>query len=86
MKLDRFMLKRYLTLVFLLASVCFLKAQNVIDQNFNWGVGVGGTGTDYCQSIITDSSGNAILTGYFTNTIDVDPSSVTDDRTTNGFF
>ena len=46
-----------------------------LDPNGNliWAVSMGGTGSDYGNSISTDSSGNVYTTGSFIDTVDFDP-------------
>jgi len=41
--------------------------------NLIWAKTVGGVDYDLCTSIALDPSGNVLLTGYFTNTVDFDP-------------
>jgi len=46
----------------------------------------GGTGTDLPTSIETDSAGNMYVTGKFSGTIDLDPGTGTENRTSNGGY
>lgn len=52
--------------------------------NFLWAKQMGGTGDDRGRAIIKDGSGNIILTGYFENTIDLDPGAGVSDITAAG--
>lgn len=42
--------------------------------NYQWAKGMGGSYTDQITAIALDNSNNQYLTGYFTNSIDADPS------------
>lgn len=42
-----------------------------------WARRIGGTGTDYGNSIVVDARGYAIIAGFFVNTVDFDPGSGT---------
>src|SRR6185437_11247759 len=44
---------------------------------FQWAKQIGGPLNDYSQSIIVDALGNVYTTGYFSNTVDFDPSTAT---------
>ena len=57
--------------------------------NTTWAKSVGGTGIDYCQSIILDNNNNIIFSGSFINTVDFDPSAATfslSSDSTDGFL
>ncbi|HMT28853.1 MAG TPA: hypothetical protein PKD91_06200 [Bacteroidia bacterium] len=41
--------------------------------SWTWAFGVGGQGTDHCESITRDNSGNLFTTGYFSDAVDFDP-------------
>jgi hypothetical protein len=43
------------------------------DGNFIWVKKIGGTGDDYAKDIVIDSSGNILVSGLFSNTVDFDP-------------
>lgn len=49
-----------------------------------WAINMGGTSTEYVQSVTVDASGNAIVTGMFYGTADFDPGIGTVNLTTNG--
>ena len=42
--------------------------------NFVWAVQAGGTGVDYIESVTTDTAENVYAIGYFSGTVDFDPS------------
>jgi hypothetical protein len=52
--------------------------------NYQWTKAIGGTGYDYSYSVVADSSGNVYFTGSFENTVDFDPGTGTDNRTSLG--
>lgn len=62
--------------LFLLA---FLICTNLIAQNpnFMWAKNCGSQSNDEAYSVIHDASGNVIITGYFADTVDFDPSPAT---------
>ncbi len=41
--------------------------------SWSWAFGVGGLGTEHCESITRDNSGNLFTTGYFSDAVDFDP-------------
>lgn len=49
-----------------------------------WATSFGSTGIDIPHSVVTDNNNNIILTGYFSNTCDFDPSASVAVRTSNG--
>jgi hypothetical protein len=49
-----------------------------------WAISFGSTGIDIPHSVVTDNNNNIILTGYFSNTCDFDPSADVTSRTSNG--
>ena len=49
-----------------------------------WAISFGSTGIDIPHSVVTDSNNNIILTGYFSNTCDFDPSTGVTSRTSIG--
>lgn len=49
-----------------------------------WVTSFGSTGIDIPHSVVTDNNNNIILTGYFSNTCDFDPSASVAVRTSNG--
>ncbi len=67
---------------------CYNGLNEVYDEyngvNLPWLYNAGGTGADKGQSVTTDASGNAYITGYFTGTVDFDPGAGTDSKTSNG--
>jgi DNA primase len=52
--------------------------------NYQWTKTVGGTGTDYVNSVAVDSSGNVYAAGYYSNTVDFDPGAGVDNHTSAG--
>jgi hypothetical protein len=55
------------------------------DGNYLFTRTIGGTNHDYGQAVAVDGSGNVYITGYFGGTVDFDPGSGTDTRTSAGF-
>src|SRR5690348_9567758 len=55
----------YLTLPFL---------SNAQNPSFQWAKGMGGTNSDFGNSIAVDAAGNVFTTGYFYGVADFDPS------------
>ncbi len=53
-------------------------------QNFEWAISQGGTDKDDATALCTDAQGNVYMTGYFKNTVDFDPRSATNEKTSNG--
>jgi hypothetical protein len=52
--------------------------------NYQWTKSIGGTGSDRSYSVTTDLTGNVYITGYFSEIVDFDPTSSTDERTSAG--
>jgi hypothetical protein len=52
--------------------------------NFNWAFNLGGPQTDGAKSVSIDNSGDILLTGYFTDTVDFDPGPSNYDLATTG--
>jgi hypothetical protein len=48
---------------------------------YQWTVAVGGSNSDTGKSVTVDSNGNIYTTGFFTGTVDFDPSAGTDNHT-----
>jgi hypothetical protein len=55
-----------------------------IAQNFNWVKKIGGTSADYGQIVKVDVSGNFIIAGNYSGTIDLDPSVGVSNVTSSG--
>ena len=53
---------------------------------YQWTKAVGGTGDDQGKSVAVDSSGNVYIAGYFSGTVDFDPSAGTDNQTSGGVY
>ncbi|MBN8694353.1 MAG: SBBP repeat-containing protein [Bacteroidetes bacterium] len=53
--------------------------------NYLWSQSIGGSGQDVGQGITTDGSGNVYTTGYFNNTVDLDPGAGVTNQTSLGF-
>ncbi|MCH8905044.1 MAG: SBBP repeat-containing protein, partial [Bacteroidetes bacterium] len=53
--------------------------------NFLWAKSMGGTFDDYGYSIITDTSGNVLITGSYGDTVDFDPGAASFNLTANGY-
>ena len=54
--------------------------------NFVWAGSMGGTGDEWLRGMTVDQFSNVLLTGYFSGTMDVDPSSVAYNLTSNGGY
>ncbi|MGA1795220.1 MAG: hypothetical protein ACMUIL_05095, partial [bacterium] len=54
------------------------------DGTYGWTKTMGGTGDDLVEFVTVDSIGNIYLTGFFTGTVDLDPSAGTDRHTSAG--
>jgi len=54
--------------------------------NYLWAKTWGGTYDDRGYSVATDGSGNAFVTGYFSETVDFDPGTDVDEHTSNGYY
>jgi hypothetical protein len=54
--------------------------------NLIWAKSVGGTGFDEVMDIAVDGSGNVYATGYFENTVDLNPGTGTTNVTSAGFY
>ncbi|MBW8049614.1 MAG: T9SS type A sorting domain-containing protein [Cytophagales bacterium] len=57
----------------LLSLTIALLISNSFAQSYQWAKSIGSTTTDHGNSIATDASGNAYITGYFQDTADFDP-------------
>jgi len=59
-----------------------------LDSNGNivWIKSMGGTSSDYGESITTDASGNVYTTGFFYNTVDFNPGSGVSNLVSNGGY
>jgi len=54
------------------------------DDSYGYTKTFGGTGSDGAYAVNTDTAGNVFLTGYFSGTVDFDPSAGTDNKTSAG--
>jgi gliding motility-associated-like protein len=63
-------MKHILFFFFLLLQVWQIKAQTSLE----WVKQIGGIGDDHSNSIIVDAANNTYITGYFSGTVDFDPS------------
>ncbi len=52
--------------------------------DFQWGIDFGSNGLDGCAAIAEDVNGDIVMTGYFANTCDFDPSGATANLTASG--
>lgn len=64
-------------------SDIFLVKYNSEGQ-FIWGFSIGGIGDDASNRVFADFMGNYYIAGYFSNTVDFDPSSRTANKTSKG--
>jgi len=64
------MLKQRLFFAFFLLLSFILQAQ----PNFEWANAMGASGADQSKDVVVDASGNVYTTGYFSGTVDFDPS------------
>jgi hypothetical protein len=53
-------------------------------NTYQWTNTIGSTGTDQAVGIIVDNSGNVYVTGAFTGTVDFNPGTGTDNKTSSG--
>ena len=51
---------------------------------YQWTRSIGDTSQDYVEGLAVDTSGNVLLAGYFFGTVDFDPTTGTDEHTSNG--
>ncbi len=56
------------------------------DGNYLWANSIGSIGMDYSNHITTDQDGDIIMTGRFSETCDFDPTTSTDEITSNGQY
>lgn len=72
--------------IIIIAISSFLLAIQVQAQptNLEWARGMGGALADVATSIATDVNGNVYSSGYFSGTVDLDPSLNTYSVTSNG--
>jgi hypothetical protein len=69
--------------LFLSLAALFFLSFPALSQNFIWANGIGAGSTDYGNDIDTDSSGNTVLVGSFTGTIDIDTITLSTSSTGN---
>jgi hypothetical protein len=55
------------------------------DGSYGWTKTMGGSSYDEGEGIVLDSSGNIYITGYFADTVDFNPGTGTDNKTSAGF-
>ncbi len=68
-------------------TFCFLALTTFIRSqafSYTWAKGLGGTLADVATAIATDANGNVYTAGYFSGTIDLDPSAATYTLSSNG--
>jgi hypothetical protein len=58
--------------------------QNFQAQTFDWAKSQGGTSSDIALDVVTDAAGNVYTVGYFSGTVDFDPSGVTQNLVSAG--
>jgi hypothetical protein len=58
--------------------------QNLQAQTFDWAKNQGGTSSDVATDIVTDDAGNVYTVGYFSGTVDFDPSGAVQNLTSAG--
>lgn len=58
--------------------------QNLQAQTFDWAKSQGGTSSDIALDVVTDAAGNVYTVGYFSGTVDFDPSGVTQNLVSAG--
>ncbi len=88
MKLNRL----HAVLIALMLSCLFISlifyprrsTQAASTTSYGYGYNIGGISTDSVDSIAKDQSGNIYMLGYFSDTVDLDPTSGTDMHTSNG--
>lgn len=68
--------------ILLLLLLFFFSLANA--QNSQWLLGIGGPDVDHLAAMVTDSSGNLYMTGFFSNTVDFDPGPGVFNVTTKG--
>lgn len=55
-----------------------------VNGNLLWSVAIGGSGKDVVYGVAVDAAANIYVTGYFSNTVDFDPSAGAFNLTSNG--
>ncbi len=51
-----------------------LEDRRLLSVDPGWAFSLGNTGSDFAEDIAVDAAGNVYMTGYFTDTVDFDPS------------
>ena len=59
---------------------------NLYSQEIEWVKSIGGTSSENSTAVVTDSNGFVYVTGYFTGTLDFDPSANVYNLTSNGQY
>ncbi len=54
------------------------------ELEFGWTRTIGGTGEDHANDLAVDAEGNVLITGWFSNTVDFDPTDHVESHTSRG--
>ncbi len=66
-----------------LIGIILSGALYAVDPNFEWGFSFGGTYFESPRKVAVDHAHNVIITGYYNETVDFDPSEVVENRTSS---